>query len=224
MDCPDGSCNPRKNKNNRNNIRGFEDDIFKELFESRFSFGFGGFDELADLMFKDFENLPVGKRYVKGFSMTMGPDGVPVIKEYSNIPNEFDESPIPRNPGDFINLPDPYGRKPLERVPSPIPPPPSPVSEERKPIIDVMKTGGDVRVIMEMPGVSKEAIEVNALETTLELKAECDGRLYNEKINLGCRVFPDSAKASYNNGVLEVVIKVKEPEIGEEEKRKVEVE
>jgi len=217
MDCPDGSCNPWKNRNNRKNIRGLEDNSFKELFESRFSFGFGGFDELAELMFRDLENLPVNKTYVKGFSMTMGPDGVPVIKEYSNVPHDFGEVPVPGNPGDFIDVPRPYERKPIDGGNS---------IEERKPLIDIMKTDEDVRVIMEMLGVSKEDIEVNVLETTLELKAESEGRKYDEKVELGCKVFPESAKASYNNGVLEVVIKVKEPEIIREgkEKRRVEVE
>ncbi|MEM4702494.1 MAG: Hsp20 family protein, partial [Archaeoglobaceae archaeon] len=45
-----------------------------------------------------------------------------------------------------------------------------------------------------------------AHERSLELKAEGATRKYHEIVNLPAEVDPDSAKARYNNGVLEVIL------------------
>jgi len=76
----------------------------------------------------------------------------------------------------------------------------------------VIETDEEVQVIAEMPGVNKEDIELNATERELEIKAESENRRYYERVELPCEVIPDSAKARYNNGVLEVIFKKKYPE------------
>jgi HSP20 family protein len=84
-------------------------------------------------------------------------------------------------------------------------------TDERKPIVDVFETDDEVQVIAEMPGVEKEDIELNATETTLEIRAKGETRQYSELVDLPAEVDPDSSKASYKNGVLEVILKKKEP-------------
>ena len=96
------------------------------------------------------------------------------------------------------------------------------VEIERKPLIDVMKDDDAVTVIAEMPGVEKEDIDIKASETHVEISAEREDRKYSEKVDLGCKVIPDSHKARYNNGVLEIVFKRREDK--EEEMKKVNVE
>lgn len=91
-------------------------------------------------------------------------------------------------------------------------------------MIDVMEEGEVVHVIADIPGVSKEDIDVNASKTSLDIEAEGESRKYSEKVDLGCEVYPDSAKAKYNNGVLEVTLKRKEPKEDEEEQTKVDIE
>jgi HSP20 family protein len=93
---------------------------------------------------------------------------------------------------------------------------------ERKPLIDVMKDDDAVTVIVEMSGVEKEDIDIKASETHVEINAEGEDRKYSEKVDLGCKIIPDSHKARYNNGVLEIVFKRNEDE--EEEMKKVNVE
>ena len=73
-----------------------------------------------------------------------------------------------------------------------------------------------------MPGVNKEDIELSASETKLEIKAEGENRKYYEVVDLPDEVDPDSAKARYNNGVLEVVLKKKHPK--KESKKKINIE
>ena len=164
------------------------DDIF-DLFGREFEF----FDEVFEKMVRDidemFRKASSGeiKPFVRGFSIRIGPDGKPEIRE--------------------------FGTKP-EAVKAGI--------EERKPLVDTMETDEEVHVIAEMPGVNKEDIDLNASETTLEIKAEGESRKYFEVVELPCEVIPESAKARYNNGVLEVILKKKYPK--KEKRRKIKVE
>ncbi len=94
--------------------------------------------------------------------------------------------------------------------------------DERKPIVDVFETDDEIQVIAEMPGVEREDIELNATETSLEINAKGETRQYSEVIDLPAEVDPDSAKATYKNGVLEVILKKKESE--KRSKKKIDIE
>ncbi|MEM1579193.1 MAG: archaeal heat shock protein Hsp20 [Archaeoglobaceae archaeon] len=138
---------------------------------------FEDFDEIFRRMVRDIERAfrfgEVGevKPIVRGFSIRIGPDGKPEIRE--------------------------FGTKPLIKETG---------IEERKPLVDVIETDNEVQVIAEMPGVRKEDIELKATERSLEIRAEGETRKYHEIVNLPAEVDPDSAKARYNNGVLEVTL------------------
>lgn len=138
---------------------------------------FRDFDEIFRRMMKDIERafrfgeMGEFKPIVRGFSIRIGPDGRPEIRE--------------------------FGTKPLIKETG---------IEERKPLVDVIETDNEVQVIAEMPGVRKEDIELKATERSLEIKAEGENRKYHEIVNLPAEVDPDSAKARYNNGVLEVTL------------------
>ncbi|MFP3910096.1 MAG: archaeal heat shock protein Hsp20 [Archaeoglobaceae archaeon] len=170
------------------------DDLFDEIFGREFEY----FDEIAEKMFRDlnefFRTMTAGeesKPFVKGFSVRMGPEGKPEIKEFGSKSS--------------------FGGKTGEET-----------SEERRPLIDVMKGDEEVSVIAEMPGVNKEEIDISASETSVDIKAEGTTRRYSESVDLGCEVVPDSAKARYNNGVLEIVFERKEPK--KEKRKKVDIE
>ncbi len=68
----------------------------------------------------------------------------------------------------------------------------------------------ELNITAEMPGIGKEDIEINATDTEVVIKAERGGRKYYKKLNVPVQVDPDSAKAKYNNGVLEVTLRLKE--------------
>ncbi|ADC64400.1 heat shock protein Hsp20 [Ferroglobus placidus DSM 10642] len=167
-------------------------DWFDEFFEEFFGREFEMFDEIFERMMRDFEEIVRKaesgeiKPIVRGFSIRIGPDGKPEIRE--------------------------FGTKPVIREAG---------VEERKPLVDVIETDDEVQVIAEMPGVSKEDIEVNASETKLEIKAEGENRRYYEVVDLPAEVDPESAKARYNNGVLEVILKKKYPK--KEEKKRIKI-
>ena len=77
-------------------------------------------------------------------------------------------------------------------------------SPERKPLIDVIESGEQVSVIVELPGVKKEQIKIEVLERSLQVDLDDEVKEFHERIELPCDVLPDSIKASYKNGVLEV--------------------
>ncbi|RUM33478.1 MAG: Hsp20/alpha crystallin family protein [Archaeoglobus sp.] len=160
-----------------------------------FGFGFRDFDifdNIFERMMRDideiFRKTASGeiKPIVRGFSIRIGPDGKPEIRE--------------------------FGTKDMV----------SQGVEERKPLVDVMETDDEVQIIAEMPGVNKEDIDVSASEKSVEIKAEGESRKYYEVVDLPCEVIPESAKARYNNGVLEVVFKKKYPK--KEDRKKIKIE
>jgi HSP20 family protein len=63
----------------------------------------------------------------------------------------------------------------------------------------------EIRVIADIPGIEKEAIDLQCDGETLHLDANTSDRQYTERISLPGRVDEHSADATYNNGVLEVV-------------------
>lgn len=190
MDCNDDRCNPwkRKDKDKFDDFLGGIDldEMVKRMFGD-----FGDFEEL----FKGKE-LAEGQPYVKGFSIRMGPEGEPEIREFGNTGGGFEEF---KGQG-------------------------APEEQQQETLIDVMEDDDEVHVIADMPGVSKEDIDINASKTSLNIEAERESKKHSEKVDLGCEVYPDSAKAKYNNGVLEVTLKRKEPKEEEEEQTKVDVE
>ncbi len=74
-------------------------------------------------------------------------------------------------------------------------------------LIDVIEEEGRVRVLVEMPGVRKEEISLNATEDAIDIGVKNPEKKLGKRIELPCAVRPGSAKATYKNGVLEVVLK-----------------
>jgi HSP20 family protein len=92
------------------------------------------------------------------------------------------------------------------------------ISEEREPLVDVVDKGDEIRVVAEVPGVNKDSIKVKVVNgEKLIIQATGEDRKYYKEVELPAKVDEKSAKASYKNGVLEVVLKkVKTEEEGTE--------
>ncbi|OIO21928.1 heat-shock protein Hsp20 [Candidatus Micrarchaeota archaeon CG11_big_fil_rev_8_21_14_0_20_47_5] len=78
---------------------------------------------------------------------------------------------------------------------------------ERAPLVDVIDDKDEIVVIAELPGVEKKEIELNAASQKLSIRVENPKRKYSREVELPKRVLPESAKAAYKNGVLEVRLK-----------------
>jgi len=84
------------------------------------------------------------------------------------------------------------------------------ISEEREPLTDIIEGDTDVAVTVEIPGVEKNDIDLNVKNDTLEIKVDSPDRKYHKSLDLPCDVVPKTTKATYKNGILDVVIKRKQ--------------
>jgi HSP20 family protein len=121
--------------------------------------------------------------FVYGYTMTIGPDGKPKITEFGNVKPSLKPAPFG------------MARPRLD------------VREEREPLVDVITTEKEVKVIAELPGVEKEDIKLHGTEDMLTISVDTPQRKYYKELELPEKVDPKSAKTSYKNGVLEVTLK-----------------
>jgi HSP20 family protein len=166
---------------------------------------FRGFDEMRNEFEEQFKNIentapkdlireyesPRGGKVrevgpiLYGYSMTVGPDGKPRIREFGIVKSQLSK-------GVFSST-------------TPV------ISAEREPLADVTTTDKEIKVVVEMPGVSKESIKVNAYDGSVEISTTEDAqRKYHETIELPSETDNETAKSSYNNGILEITFKKKQ--------------
>jgi len=81
----------------------------------------------------------------------------------------------------------------------------SPINEQ---VVD--EKNGMLRVILEMPGVQKEDIKVEATEESAVVTAEREDRRYRAELSLKAPIRPESGKAEYKNGMLEISFSLKD--------------
>ncbi len=81
------------------------------------------------------------------------------------------------------------------------------ISERIEPIVDVVEEKDELVVVAGMPGVEKDDIRLTGIEDSLTIDVDTQRRKYHKEVRLPAKVNPDSAKASYKNGVLEVRLK-----------------
>lgn len=83
------------------------------------------------------------------------------------------------------------------------------VKNEREPLVDVVDGKKDVRVVVELPGVEKKDIHMNAENGVLHIDVNDVERAFSKSVKLPEGTLEKSAKASYKNGILEVVFSKK---------------
>jgi HSP20 family protein len=166
------------------------------LFWNRF---FQDIDKMMEEMFRDFAGNPLGQLVrerkhpdgrisrtigplVYGYSVTFDSKGKPVIRQFGNVQHS------------------------VKQTPGGLPKPGLEFKGERDPLVDLMDEGDVVRVVAELPGVEKSEISLSVTENSLTISVDKPARKYHREIELGSEVSPRSSKATYKNGVLEVVL------------------
>jgi HSP20 family protein len=126
---------------------------------------------------------------VYGYSMTIGPDGKPHVKEFGNVKAGKDIA------GQHLGIDKPQ------------------ITFEREPLSDITTTDKEVKVVLEMPGIKKEDIKINAYEQKVEIKTSGNAqRKYHKIIDLPKQADLETARSTYNNGILEVTFDKKKEE------------
>jgi len=143
------------------------DRIFRRMSNSFFN---------IDDIFEESKGNDSGPYYY-GYTMTVGPDGKPVVKEYGNV------------------IPDQL-----------------PTSDTREPIVDTIVDEKEkvVKLIAEMPGVEKTDVKIVVENNIVDISAEHDKKKYHVKVPLKHKIDENSAKASYKNGILQLIFKIVE--------------
>lgn len=161
------------------------------------------FREMEEMMAKEFEELskrapkdlvrertlPDGTKvkswgpFVYGYSLTVGPDGRPKVREFGNFKTET------RMGKPYID-----------------------VKEKREPLADIMAEDHEVRVIVELPGVEKKDIKLSGTENKLTISVDTPYRKYFKEVELSAKVDIKKATSKYKNGVLDITIPKKEQE------------
>lgn len=161
---------------------------------------FRDMEEMMEREFKDLlkgtpknlireRTLPDGRKvremgpFVYGYSMTVGPDGKPQIREFGNIKTGM--------------------RRGRPRIS---------MTEEREPLTDVLRTDGEVKVVVELPGVEKKDIKLYGTENNLTISVDTPQHKFHKDIGLPAKVDSKTVKTSYMNGVLEVTLAKKKEE------------
>jgi HSP20 family protein len=125
---------------------------------------------------------------VYGYSVTVGPEGKPIVREFGNV------KPMLGTAGGGPQL-----------------------TSEREPLTDVVTTDKEVKVVAEMPGISKEDIKVNAFDNKVEISTtEKAERKYHKTVDLPPDADIDSVKSNYRNGILEITFNKKARPKGKE--------
>ena len=91
---------------------------------------------------------------------------------------------------------------------------PPTISEEREPLTDIIEGDNDIAITLEIPGVEKNDVDLNVTEETLEIKVDAPQRKYHKVLNLPAKVKPKTTKATYKNGVLDVVVEKRDRKKG----------
>ena len=84
------------------------------------------------------------------------------------------------------------------------------ISGEMEPLADITTTDKEVKVVIEMPGISKDKIKVDAYEDKVEVKSDDPQRKYHKIVEIPPGTDIETARCSYNNGILEITFNKKE--------------
>ena len=98
--------------------------------------------------------------------MSIGPDGKPKVREFGNVKSI---------------------RGGITR---------SEISGEIEPLVDVTTSDKEVKVVVEIPGTTKDNIRINVYDGTLEIKSENLQRKYHRSIEIPPETDIETAKST----------------------------
>ena len=176
-------------------------DPFDTMFDSFFpwqhgrqSFGlFDDFDEQfrrvrqnMNALFDQYQRGEIpspenGGPRIYGYSFRVGPDGKPQFEEFGNIKK------LPKT-------------NQQQQLPN-----------SREPLVDTQESEDQLIYDIEIPGVIKSEIDLEATNDMLIINVTNPERAYYKEIPLPTEVDPDSANAEFNNGILSINLKKIKP-------------
>ena len=121
---------------------------------------------------------------VCGCAASLGPDGLPQIREFGNVRSSATFGGSIRGSTGGVSM----------------------LKAEREPQIGIVTTDKEIRIVAELPGVDKQDVRVNTFDNTVEIStSDRAARKYRAIIEVPQDAEMGSAKSSYNNGILEII-------------------
>ena len=130
--------------------------------------------------------------FVYGYSMTMELDDRPHVREIRNIRNDSVGSSGSSKKSKGVSK---YSRPQI--------------TSEREPLAEVNVYDKEVKVVLEIPGVSKEHIKIQAYKNSVEVCSDHPQRKY-QVIDIPRVADIKTIRSSYKNGIHEIVFNKKE--------------
>lgn len=169
----------------------FDFDEFDKLFRGMHG-SFVNLDDLLDAARRSGAGGGAGPGrigpYYYGYTMTVGPDGRPVVREYGNVRPELAGG----GAGGACGPAAPDGGLQAETI----------VDDKER----VLK------LVAEMPGVEKEDVKIVVDGDSVGIDADRGKKSYHAKVPLAQKVDKGTAKATYRNGILELAFKLADPD------------
>lgn len=167
--------------------RGYWDDIFERMLED------------INAMFRDFAQWPEFPERIRPFSRD------------EKTPDKDFEIRRPFVYGFKYHL-GPDGKPRFEEFGNVRPSPRGAItSDSREPLVDIMQGPDDLKILVELPGVRKDDIKLKTTEKTMQIMATHGDYKYQKNLDLPVEVQPETATATYNNGVLQVTLQIRHP-------------
>ena len=138
-------------------------------------------DETMQKSFENSEDMLDRRNRFRGFSIKIGRDGTPRIREF----NDYDHHSSQDEADD----------------------------EDQEPLIDFIEDGKMLIILVALPGVNKDEIELRVTESCLTVSVDSESLEWYDEFMLPTKVKPKSAYASYKNGVLEIKLEKSEKTI-----------
>ncbi|HET6799144.1 MAG TPA: archaeal heat shock protein Hsp20 [Nitrososphaeraceae archaeon] len=189
-------------------VRDFGGDWFSDM-PRQFEQMRRGMERMFQEQFRDIDETKIPKELIKeyqtpegakvrqvgplvyGYSMTVGPDGRPKVKEFGNAKSVFGQRAMSGTAGAAT-----IG-KPL-------------TAGEIEPLSDITTTDKDIKVVVEMPGIDKKDIKISAYDSSVEISTvNTSERKYRSVIELPPEAETETVKSTYHNGILEITFKRK---------------
>ena len=159
--------------------RDFWDEIFRQSFNEFINMR-RHMEKIFHESMKSFTDSEKNKKpFVYGFSVRIGPDGIPHIQQFGNTK---------------------FGKRGFTGEVD---------KSEREPLTDLIEAEDHIAVTMELPGVEKEDINMELVENKLTIDVDTEMRNYHKELELPDDLDLDSIQATCKNGVLDIVIKRK---------------
>jgi HSP20 family protein len=123
--------------------------------------------------------------FVYGYSIIIGPDGKPHVKEFGNVKPKVVTEDKATNIQYSLNKSD--------------------ISLDRELLFDVTSTDKEVKVLLEIPGIKEEDIKINAFDGKIEVKTTNNSsKTFHKTLPLPKEAKVKTTRFTYNNGILEI--------------------